>query len=771
MKSNISLRTAAFHLLIVCACSGWSQTPAILTSLNQIHALSNQQARSAPPVAFEATVTDVRVYERMMFVQDGDIAIFVYTPANIKVAPGDRILVRGTAQDSFNPIVVASSITLIRHVGLPAPVRATFDGLIHLQYDCRFVTVHAVIRAADMVSSSASTPSMRSIRLQLVMDGGHIEAAVGSDDQSALDDLLGAEVEVTGAASGVFDDKMQLIGLSIFVPSLAQVKILKRATASPWSLPVTPLDEVLHASHVNDLSQRVRVHGTITFYEPGSAIVLQDGTKSLWINTHTREALQIGDVADATGFPDAHNFLSTLMDSEVKDSHVQAPIPPLPATWRELAYWNLNRPVGHQFDLVSIEGQVVKEVREAARDEFVLSSNGQLFSAIYRHPPFSTSQRSPVMDIPTGTTIRVTGICTVVDPDPSNKGQEAPFDIRLRSLDDIAVVARPSWLNTRNLTRMVILLLLAMIIVAIWGLLLMRKVHRQTSAMAARTEAEASLERRRSRILEDINGSRPLAEIVEEIAEMVSFKLNGAPCCCQIADGARLGAFPPETARHRIVRMEIRGHSGPLLGEFVAGLDPHSQPARDETEALSVGAGLAALAIESRRLYSDLLHRSEFDQLTEVHNRFSLDKRLEAQIEEARLKASIFGLIYIDLDKFKQINDLHGHNVGDLYLQEVALRMKGQLRAVDLLARLGGDEFAVLVPVVRNRMDVEEIAQRLERCFENPFAVEGLTLHGSASVGFALYPEGGDTKDSLLNAADAAMYAVKNSRQQVGKKA
>jgi diguanylate cyclase (GGDEF)-like protein len=459
------------------------------------------------------------------------------------------------------------------------------------------------------------------------------------------------------------------------------------------------------------------------------------------------------------------------MDAEVKDSHVQAPIPPLPATWRQLAYWDVNRPVGHQFDLVSIEGQVVKEVHEAARDEFVLSGDGQLFTAVYKHPPLSTSQLSSIVDIPPGSIVRVTGICMVVDPDPSNKGQEAPFDIRLRSLDDIAVVARPSWLNTRNLTRMVILLLLAVILAAAWGLLLMRKVHRQTSAIAARTEAEASLERRRSRILEDINGARPLSEIIEAIAEMVSFKLNGAPCCCQIAGGARFGACPPETDRLRIVRMEIHGHSGPLLGEFIAGLDPHSQPASDETEALSVGAGLAALAIESRRLYSDLLHRSEFDQLTEVHNRFSLDKRLEAQIEEARLKASIFGLIYIDLDKFKQINDLHGHNVGDLYLQEVALRMKGQLRAVDLLARLGGDEFAVLVPVVRSRMDVEEIAQRLERCFDNPFTVEDLTLHGSASVGFALYPEGGDNKDSLLNAADAAMYAVKNSRQQVGEKA
>jgi diguanylate cyclase (GGDEF)-like protein len=179
-------------------------------------------------------------------------------------------------------------------------------------------------------------------------------------------------------------------------------------------------------------------------------------------------------------------------------------------------------------------------------------------------------------------------------------------------------------------------------------------------------------------------------------------------------------------------------------------------------------SGLAELGIETRRLYSDLLHRSEFDLLTDIHNRFSLDKHLDTLIDEARRKASIFGLIYIDLDEFKQVNDTYGHQAGDLYLQEVAERMKQQLRGNDTLARLGGDEFAALITTVRNRAGAEEIAQRLERSFDEPFTVEGCVLHGSASFGIALYPEDGATKDSLLNAADAAMYTAKNAKRQVG---
>jgi len=142
---------------------------------------------------------------------------------------------------------------------------------------------------------------------------------------------------------------------------------------------------------------------------------------------------------------------------------------------------------------------------------------------------------------------------------------------------------------------------------------------------------------------------------------------------------------------------------------------------------------------------------------------------LDTQIEEARQEAGIFGLVYIDLDKFKQINDLYGHHIGDLFLQAVAIRMKQQLRSRDTLARLGGDEFAALVPVARNLADVEEIALRLERCFDQAFVIEGHILQGAASVGIALYPQNGSTKDELLHAADTAMYEAKNAKRQIAR--
>jgi diguanylate cyclase (GGDEF)-like protein len=94
--------------------------------------------------------------------------------------------------------------------------------------------------------------------------------------------------------------------------------------------------------------------------------------------------------------------------------------------------------------------------------------------------------------------------------------------------------------------------------------------------------------------------------------------------------------------------------------------------------------------------------------------------------------------------------------------------MKRQLRGHDMLARLGGDEFAAVVAIVKNRSIVEEVALRLEKCFDDPFTVEGYTLHGSASVGLAIYPEDGATRDSLISASDAAMYVAKHTKRPAG---
>ena len=753
MKGLIS----AVAIVICWASAAWASAPVApvtLTSLDAIHGLSNAEAGKHFPVDFEATVTYFRTDDRTLFVQEGNAAIYLFTARNLKLVPGDRVRVRGITAPSFRPIVETNDIAVLYHGDPPKPIPASYDEMVRIQHDAMLVTVRAVVRSADVVLSN----NVRLIYLHMLADGGTVDASVKSGDGSGLKELLDAEVEVTGVASAIFDSKMQQTGVMLHSNTMADVKVLKPAGTSPWTLPVTPMDTILAEYRVRDLTTRVRVHGTITYYQPGVAVVLQDGSKSIWIDTETSDPLQIGDIADANGFPDVHSGFLNLVRGEIQDSHLQAPIEPRPGTWEDLSTSD-NVQFGHIYDLVSIEGKVVTEAREAEQDEYVLDTNGHLFTAIYHHSDkASLIPLPPMKQVPLGSMVRVSGVC--VELSSNQRNGPVPFNILLRSFDDITVVARPSLLTVRNLVLLVGVLLAVVFAVGARGWAIERRVRRQTASLAL-------IEQRRSRILEDINGSRPLAEIVEEITELVSFKLRGAPCWCQIADGAQLGNRPRNLTGLRIVRNEIPAHTGPALGDLSAAFDALDKPRNNESETLSMAVALTALAIETRRLYSDLRHRSEFDLLTDIHNRFSLDKYLDRQIDETRQNAGIFGLIYIDLDKFKQVNDVYGHLVGDQYLQEVALRMKRQLRGVDMLARLGGDEFAVLLPRVRNRAKVEEIAQRLDRSFEEPFPIEGLVLHGSASVGIALYPEDGVTKDDLLSAADAAMYVAKKTRRRI----
>ncbi len=755
MKRLIFPAVILFAIVPVALAATPAPPPAIPIGLHAAATITNAEASTRQPVAFEATVTYYRSYDKDLFVQDGSDAIYVHATTSLKLTPGDRIFLRGTTHESFRPYVVTSDITVIGHGPLPKANEPTFDQMIRAEEDCKLVTVRAVIRSADLVPDSRSTEP--STFLRMLVDGGMVDANVDNNDENALKGLLDANVEITGAVSGQFDNKMQLTGVLFHVPSMAGIKILKNAETDPWSLPVTRMDHVITGYHAQDLSQRMRVRGTVTYYQPGTALVLQDGPRSLWINTDSWNPLHIGDIAEAIGFPSVENGFLTLNRSEVKDGLVQSPVSTSLFTWEQLA---LGGNDGHSrvFDLVSVEGEVVAEVRQATQDEYVLESDGHLFSAILRHSrSLNPSPLPPMKDVPLGSRIRVTGICMLADANPFNG--EVPFNILIRDFDDVVVVARPPWLNVGHLMLIVAILFALVIALGVRAWLAERNSRRRIGSLAY-------VEQRRARILEAINHSKPLAEILERVTELVSVRLNGAPSWCQVADGAALGNRPAElpSSSLRTAELHIASRSGSTLGSIFAAFDARTAPGAEETAALAMAAELATLAIETSRLYSDLVHRSEFDLLTDVENRFAMEKKLGAMIHAARDTAGIFGVVYIDLNEFKQVNDVHGHQVGDQYLQEVSRRMKRQLRPCDVLARLGGDEFAVLVSEVRNRAEVEEITSRLQACFLEPFAGDGYILHGSASCGFALYPEDADTADGLLRSADAAMYVAKYTR-------
>jgi len=727
-----------------------SLAQAPLTTLAAIHALSNQQASAQLPVDFEATVTYYKTTDVDLFVQDGDIAIYLPYKPGESLTVGDRVHILGKTKDSYRPIVVPSSITRLHPGTLPNPVSIEFRQLVSSQFDCRLIKVRGLVRSADLVGPH-DPPG---ISLHMVLDGGIADASLNSTDQSMLPRLVGAQVEITGIAGAEFDQRNQLTGARINVQNIADVRILKPAEVDPLKLPFASFDGIFSSYHDQNTTTRVHVQGVITYYQPGSTLVIQTGDKSLWASTRTYQPLTIGHIADVTGYPEIRNSYLTLADSEVVDTGRPGAVTPITVSAHDLGFG------GNAFRLVTTDAKIVRQVREAAVDEYVLDANGYIFSAIYRQPPVPDGDSNqtlfpPMRTIPVGATIRVTGIGMFYTADPFD-GPVAS-DILLRSPDDIVILAPAPWLDLRHMAMLAGLLLLLVLVVLTRGWLLERRIRRQS-------EEYALNEQHRSRILEHINGGSPLATVLEEIASLTANRLKASYCWCQVVEKSTVGNTPPESATVRIVGQEIRSGLGSLLGNIFAAFPASIRPRAEEQEFLATAAYLAALALETQRLNHELRYRSEFDQLTDIRNRFSFGLHLDALIARAREDASIFALIYIDLDDFKLVNDLHGHRIGDRYLQEVANRMKGQLRSADVLARLGGDEFAALAPSIHNRAEAEEIVNRIAGCFAQPFLLEGISIVGSASIGLALYPEDGLTGDSLLNAADVQMYLTKRTR-------
>jgi len=157
-------------------------------------------------------------------------------------------------------------------------------------------------------------------------------------------------------------------------------------------------------------------------------------------------------------------------------------------------------------------------------------------------------------------------------------------------------------------------------------------------------------------------------------------------------------------------------------------------------------------------------HLAHHDPLTGLANRAALDLHLERALSAARRGNSSLCLLFIDLDHFKPVNDHYGHAVGDDLLVEVARRMLETIREADLAARLGGDEFVVLLEAMHHIEDTDRVATALLAGLSQPYAVHGLELRVTPSIGVACFPRDADDPGALLKAADAAMYRAKRTR-------
>ena len=178
---------------------------------------------------------------------------------------------------------------------------------------------------------------------------------------------------------------------------------------------------------------------------------------------------------------------------------------------------------------------------------------------------------------------------------------------------------------------------------------------------------------------------------------------------------------------------------------------------------LGVANGHDLLNIITQRKQAELYHLAHYDALTGIPNRMLLGDRLDQACRDAERRKKLVALLFIDIDRFKQINDSFGHGAGDRVLCKVVERLQASARRTDTVARLAGDEFVILMEDLADPADVDMVAWRLVRSMEEPIELHGHALVATVSVGSAIYPRDDTNISALLAKADAAMYGAKTS--------
>ncbi len=733
---------------------------------------------------------------RDLIVQDATGGIYADYSQDLHLKLGSRVLVTGlTAADFTNYITHAFVMELapLPSQSVPrwfAPKPVTMKRLASGDADCEYVSVTGAVQSA----SALTQRNTRTIELRLESGGTSIDVSIHDDPRINIESLLDATVRIAGTSIGYFNDRTELVGVQLAAQSERQLQILRRAPVNPYALPLQRLGLILRQRQGLQIGQRAHVEGTVTHVKPGYSITIQEGSNALVIRTRQSDIPHVGARVEAVGFAAFGEYSPILQDANFRIIGAGDPIRPIATAPSAVVNGFLDS------KLVSIEAVLLTTAHDASRSTLALASGKTLFSAVLDGPP-----PPALLRLEPGSLLRVTGTFAV-DADGLGKSIRG-YRVMLRSPDDVQLIRAPRWWNASRLLFAVGGLLGIVALSFTWVFFLRRRVVSQTAEIrrviqddAARDKELASLQEARSRVLEKINSRDTLPSVLRSVLALLgeheaeppryihllneSNGLDPVPeACSPFAIRETASAVPLESGEiyaqaareRRTVQLDgplparavpITLAEGDLAGAIsvfpkLGGITPSL------IERLDLAAQLAALAIDNRRLYERLTHRSLHDALTGLPNRALLDERLTAAMEGAHESGGRLAIAYVDLDKFKQVNDVYGHDTGDRYLQNVARRLRHALRDCDTLARVGGDEFIALLPAVRDKTHALEVARRLTESLSKPLrAGEGLELACSASVGIALFPEDGRTLDQLKHHADASMYEAKRSSRE-----
>lgn len=298
----------------------------------------------------------------------------------------------------------------------------------------------------------------------------------------------------------------------------------------------------------------------------------------------------------------------------------------------------------------------------------------------------------------------------------------------------------------------------------------------QLGSMIQRKHAEAALRRGESQLRAIVDAEPECVKIVD--ADGTLLKMNAAGLAMieassleQVIGKSIFGLMLPEYREsfRAFVEKVLRGNKDQIEFEIIGlkgthrWMETHAVAMPNDRGGPPVLLGITRDITERKQSERRLKQLAHFDSLTDLPNRVQFIERLEQTMADADRNERLVGVVFLDLDRFKYINDSLGHGKGDILLREVAMRLNGAIRRGDTVARLSGDEFALVLADMGHVNDAIHVAQKILDVFQRPFLVAGHELFVTASMGITLYPFDDRGAEDLLRNADVAMYRAKES--------
>ncbi len=655
-----------------------ASSPAPLHTAHQVHALSSSQAdRGLPVLLPRVQVTALFGSGSALFVVDAGDGVFVKPaadqPRNLR--PGDIVRVEGfTSAGRHAPVIVDARFRHLGRAPLPAAPLVSFDRLSSGAWDSRWVSVEGVVRAAAPLPGDVPEAGSHTFQLTLASGEERLDVWIPMPSGPLPASLVDARVRLRAAVGSRFNERRQLTGVLLYMPSLACLRILSPAPSNPFTLPQVAVADITRIGPLGP-GHRVHVRAVVSSAFDRSHFSLIGDTYGLFVTAAAPVSLRSGDLVDVIGFPSSGDYTSYL-DSALVRRLGSAPLPPpthLTAAQALRGTWDA--------EPVELDGLFLERSRgENGVTTLLLSDSGQKFLAVLSPdapPAFLDSLRI-------GSYLRVHGICVV-----HTYGTRSPqaIDLLLRSAGDIQVLRAAPWWTPRHTLILAAALALLVLVITTRNAGLHRRVTTQTRQIQTQLDEARALR---------IQAEAATTEKSHTLASLLS-------------------------TQHDLL-----------------------------------------LAQEKLR------YQATHDALTGLWNRAALLDSLHKEGERALRTHSCLGILLLDVDHFKPVNDTHGHLAGDEVLREIGRRITRSTRPYDIAGRYGGEEFLILLPDC-DRTHTEHSAERIRAAvgaqpFHTGDAALSLTISIGATVALCCHESGDRESDAeLLSRADLALYQAKTA--------